>query len=285
MECYLCGAEAHSFRKGKVRDDPDLKIRECTKCGLVSLSSTDHIKNGHYENSGMHAEIPQTIESWLRDTEHDDQRRVEQHAAAISNKQILDFGCGAAGFLVKAKSLATCAHGVEPESRVRKHWEGHIQIYGALEEASFDYDLISAFHVIEHLKDPRAVLRELARHLDRDGRIVIEVPSADDALLTLFECEPFQRFTYWSQHLYLFNPNTLHTLATQAGLRVVAIEQFQRYPLSNHLHWLSHHIPGGHVKWSFLDSPELSRNYSSALASVGKCDTLIGYFEKHDRPS
>lgn len=43
MTCYLCGSHSYSFRKGAVRDAPDMKIRECGSCGLVSLESTDHI--------------------------------------------------------------------------------------------------------------------------------------------------------------------------------------------------------------------------------------------------
>ena len=55
--------------------------------------------------------------------------------------------------------------------------------------------------------------------LAKNGRMVIEVPSSEDVLLTLYDAEAFQRFTYWSQHLYLFNAETLRRLAEQAGLR------------------------------------------------------------------
>ena len=126
------------------------------------------------------------------------------------------------------------------------------------------------------------MLKELATRLKDRGRLVIEVPSSEDALLTLYENDAFQRFTYWSQHLFLFNAETLRRLATQAGLRVVSIQQFQRYPLSNHLHWLSRNRPGGHQHWSFLDTPALTEAYAASLAAVGKCDTLIIHLEKVD---
>lgn len=142
------------------------------------------------------------------------------------------------------------------------------------------YDLITAFHVVEHLPDPRSIVRELAARLKDGGRMVIEVPSSEDALLTLYENDAFQRFNYWSQHLFLFNAETLRLLTTQAGLRVLSIQQFQRYPLSNHLYWLSRNQPGGHKHWSFLDSPELKNAYANTLAAVGKCDTLIAHLER-----
>jgi hypothetical protein len=86
------------------------------------------------------------------------------------------------------------------------------------------------------LQDPRKILAELGDLLGPKARLIVEVPSADDALLTLYDCDAFQRFTYWSQHLFLFNASTLMLLAKQAGLRVIATQHYQRYPLSNHLY-------------------------------------------------
>lgn len=282
MTCYLCNHPDFSVRKGAVRDDPSLQIIECTNCGLVALSSLQHIRVGHYEDSGMHGDDLPSIESWLRDTEQDDQRRFEMLKTAMVNRKVLDFGCGAAGFVSKAQSLAAEVAGVEPERRIREYWGDSIALYGGLEDVGGGYDLITAFHVVEHLPDPRAMLKELAMRLKDQGRLVIEVPNSGDALLTLYENDAFQHFTYWSQHLFLFNAETLRCLATQAGLRVVSIQQFQRYPLSNHLHWLSRNRPGGHQHWSFLDSPELRSAYANTLAAIGKCDTLIAHLEKVD---
>lgn len=259
---------------------PELKILECQDCGLVTLSSLEHIQAGHYENSGMHEETPKSMESWLRETELDDQRRFNLLRSVIPNKKVLDFGCGNGGFLNKAKNLATEVVGIELEKRVQEFWQGQLEIVPDLKNAEGGVSLITAFHVVEHLPDPRAILLNLANVLTTDGRMVIEVPSSDDALLMLYECDAFRKYTYWSNHLFLFNSSTLKTLALQAELQVVSIQQYQRYPLSNHLHWLSHGKPGGHEKWSFLDSSRLNEAYAASLASVGKCDTLIAWLEK-----
>lgn len=280
MICYLCGHPDFIVRKGTVRDNSSLQILECADCGLVTLSSHQHIHPGHYEESGMHGDGLPSVESWLRETEHDDLRRFEMLKTAIVNRKVLDFGCGAAGFLRLAQTLAAEVAGVEPERRVREHRGDAIALYGSLEDAGGEYDLITAFHVVEHLPDPGSTLKALAARLKDRGRLVIEVPSSEDVLLTLYDCEAFQRFTYWSQHLFLFNAETLRRLATQAELRVVSIRQFQRYPLSNHLHWLSRHQPGGHQHWSFLDTPALTEAYAASLAAVGKCDTLIAHLER-----
>jgi cyclopropane fatty-acyl-phospholipid synthase-like methyltransferase len=280
MTCYLCNSSDLSARKGEVRDAPGMQILQCNDCGLVFLGATDHIAHGFYENSGMHGTALTPIDSWLKDTEWDDQRRFELMKAMLPNKRLLDFGCGAAGFLQKAKTLAFEVTGVELEARVRNYWAGQLNIVSSVEAAGEGYDLITAFHVLEHLPDPRATLSRLAERLQPRGRMIIEVPNADDALLDLYDCDAFQRFTYWSQHLFLYSASTFDVLARQAGCRVVAIQHCQRYPLSNHLHWLSQGKPGGHQRWAFLDTLELTRAYENTLAAMGKTDTLIAHLER-----
>lgn len=279
MNCYICQSSHFIERKGEVRDAPGMHIVECGNCGLVSLSARDHIGPGFYENSGMHGADPTSIEAWLKETEWDDRRRFEMVKASLTNKRLLDFGCGAGGFLSMAKNLATDITGIELETRVRDHWKGNIKIVSSIDAAGGGYDLITAFHVIEHIPDPRAMLATLSEALKPNGRMIVEVPSANDVLLTMYDCDAFQRFTYWSQHLFLFNAFTLEMLARQAGLRVVALQHYQRYPLSNHLHWLSQGKPGGHQRWAFLDTPELASAYANTLAALGKTDTLIAHLE------
>jgi 2-polyprenyl-3-methyl-5-hydroxy-6-metoxy-1,4-benzoquinol methylase len=278
-KCYLCESNAFLERDGEVRDAPNLKILECKDCRLVSLNSFEHIQSGHYENSRMHGEEIQTMESWLQNTEWDDQRRFEMLKSILPNKKILDFGCGNGGFILRGKELAAEIVGLEVEKRVQDYWSGRMNVVPDLESAGGGYDLITAFHVVEHLPDPRKVLREMSEHLSDNGMIVVEVPSSEDALLTMYECVAFQRFTYWSQHLFLFNTNTLQTVVNQSGLKLITIQQFQRYPLSNHLFWLSQGKPGGHKQWSFLDTPQLKAAYANSLGAIGKCDTLIAHIE------
>jgi 2-polyprenyl-3-methyl-5-hydroxy-6-metoxy-1,4-benzoquinol methylase len=220
-----------------------------------------------------------TMDSWLKDTDWDDQRRFEGLKTLLPNKRLLDFGCGAGGFLKKVRHLTSSVAGVELELCVQMYWHEQIAIYPNIDSAGEGYDLITAFHVLQHLSDPIATLLALGAKLSKNGRLIVEVPNSEDALLTLYDSPAFQHFSYSGQYLFLFNAETLRHIVKKSGLRVISIEQYQRYPLSTHLHWLSMGKPRGHQKWGFLDSPELSAAYSNALASVAKCDTLIAHLE------
>jgi len=279
-KCYLCGGTKFNKRPGSVRDRPELEVLECASCGPVFLSSFDHIEDSFYESSEMHGEETPDVHAWLRETAWDDERRFQYLKSVLPNRKLLDFGCGAGGFLLKARELAATAHGVEPEIRLNSHYQSHgLKVFQNLPDISTDirggYDIITMFHVLEHIPNPKSMLGELSEMLADGGQIIVEVPNANDALLTLYNNEPFSNFTYWSCHLFLYTAKTLEMLFDQMNLKVNYIEQVQRYPLSNHLYWLANGKPGGHQKWYFLNSPELHAAYEKQLAAIGKCDTIL----------
>jgi 2-polyprenyl-3-methyl-5-hydroxy-6-metoxy-1,4-benzoquinol methylase len=281
MNCYLCNSSSFIRREGIVRDAPELEIQECTGCGVVTFSSAEHIVDDFYENSGMHAENLLPINEWLQLLEQDDNRRVMYLDTKLVNKDVLDFGCGPGSFILKARSKAKSFYGIELESRLESHYiENHLSVVKQIDQLPPEkrFDLITSFHVVEHLKDPAEMLKQLSTKLKTDGHIVIEIPSSSDILLTVYKNKPFSEFTYWSCHLFHFNASNLKLLAQKAGLKLDYVDHVQRYPLSNHLFWLANGNPGGHEKWKFLDSDELSCAYESKLASLGLTDTLIASF-------
>lgn len=279
MSCYLCGSEKHSTRPGSVHDNTDIKVLECEVCGLVYLSSQSHIGDGHYENSGMHDSEEPDIEAWLKETQTDDERRYQFLKERMTNKCVLDFGCGIGGFLERAKNSATNTAGIELETVLQLSYQSRgLTVFPSLQTAKENgqkWDLITAFHVVEHLPDPAKILQELSTLLSGGGEMIIEVPSSDDALLTLYENQAFQNFTYWSQHLFLFNARTMQSLVEKAGLKLNWIKHVQRYPLTNHLYWLAKGKPGGHKKWAFMNVDGLNEQYEQQLAALGLTDTII----------
>jgi cyclopropane fatty-acyl-phospholipid synthase-like methyltransferase len=251
---------------------------------LVFLDNHEHIDENFYENSGMHDENPD-YKKWLLDCKRDDYRRLNTFKEKITNKVVLDFGCGIGGFLDLANEFCKESYGLELELGLAESFNKRglnvFSDYDALVASGKKFDVITAFHVVEHLKDPVKTLHDLSQLLNEDGEIIVEVPSSADALLTFYECKPFQNFTYWSQHLFLFNSSTFEKLSRKADLKLQWVKNIQRYPLSNHLHWLSKGFPGGHQKWSFLDSASLNSAYEEVLASLGITDTIVGSLKKN----
>lgn len=284
--CYLCNSGHFAVRKGSVRGNETLQVLECTSCGLVTLSSFSHLSQTHYQDGKMHGEEPLSIEAWIKETETDDRRRYEMFKEKITGKRVLDFGCGNGAFLLKARNVAFDVRGVELETRLQPFFkEKKLHVWNSVESALASgekFDIITSFHVFEHLEDPKAMLRALSNLLTDSGEIILEVPSSDDALLTLYDSDAFSNFTYWDQHLYLFNSHTLPLMVKEAGFKVKWSKQYQRYSLANHLYWLVKGKPAGHKEWAFMQGSSLAEAYAAELASLGKCDTLLIGVAKKD---
>ena len=284
--CYLCGSTDYIQRPGHARDNANLKPLECSQCGLVQLSAFDHIASNFYKNGHMHDSQPVSIETELVQSQVDTSRRLELFLPVLIGKRLLDIGCGAGSFLMAAKKYTQDIAGVEPEAIFQKYFsEQKLNVFQSIKDipCPSNFDIVTLFHVLEHIKDPVNFLIEIAKILksstSKTERLcIIEVPHANDALLTLYKNKYFQNFTYWSCHLYLFTEKTLQMCAEKAGFKKVKIIQYQRYNLANHLYWLSHGLPGGGTIYREIMSPELEESYAKNLGKQKMCDTIIGIF-------
>lgn len=161
------------------------------------------------------------------------------------------------GGLLKARATAHRVMGIELEARFQPHYQANgLYVFQSIADLPSDqrYDLNSV-SCSRAPGGPGKYATAAGNKIAGGGRIIIEVPSSADALLTLYKCTPFSEFTYWSCHLYLFNAANLPILAKKAGLKLEYINHIQRYPLSNHLYWLAKGKPGGHQVWFFIASP------------------------------
>lgn len=284
MKCLICGNHHFECIHSGTRDVPHIHVMKCLGCGMVQLDGTEYnteknyVRGGMLENtydSGSDRTEDMTWDAWVRVTEPDDDRRYDALRETCRGKRVLEFGCGNGGFLRRIRGVASDVAGVElmddARERIKK---GNVAVHKTLDTVGGEYDVVCMFMVIEHLNEPDDVLSGLHGILAPGGILVCETPNAEDALISKYGCAPFEDFTYWSEHVMLFNSDTLERLFRRNGFRVRLNTQIQRYPLSNHLYWLAKGRPGGHAKWKEFNGKELNVLYEKALVELRAADTL-----------
>lgn len=290
MQCLICGGDRFVCIHKGTRDIPQINVMKCRQCGMVQLDSTEYNTTSNYRGGGMlkdtyAAVADQTAdmswETWIQETKPDDDRRYESLKEMCTGKAVLEFGCGNGGFLRRIKNAAANVAGIElmDEARDNLAKEG-ISVYRSIDEIDKTYDVVCMFMVIEHLNHPDEILKKIWDVLKPGGVFICETPNAEDALISKYECNEFQDFTYWSEHVLLFTSETLEKLLLRNGYKTRVNTQMQRYPLANHLYWLSKGKPGGHIKWKEFNEKKLVEAYTAMLISQGTADTLWYIGEK-----
>lgn len=222
------------------------------------------------------------IQKRIDECKPDDLRRIDMVRPWCENRNVLDFGCGFGGFLKGISNCAKTAEGVELSLTERKYLQSiGLSVQDHIENCEKRFDVITLFHVFEHLSSPQKWLNVFAKFLTDGGFLFIEVPNANDVLLSLYENQNFADFTYWSAHLYLYTKNSLTRLIEENGnFEIELAGQVQRYPLSNHLYWLAKGRPGGHKKWQIFNQKKLNEEYGKVLEQSCLCDTLFYRLKK-----
>jgi SAM-dependent methyltransferase len=142
--------------------------------------------------------------------------------------------------------------------------------------ATASLDLITMFHVIEHVADPRSVVSQIAEWLAPGGVFALETPNIESLDRRLF------RETWWGgyhipRHWTLFSPTTLRRLLQDCGLEVVAM-RFQ----PGHAFWmysLHHRLRYGrrrHPRLASLFDPFSNVITLAAFTAFDKVRALFG---------
>ena len=211
----------------------------------------------------------------------DDYRRASQFEKNLKNKDILDFGCGWGGFLRNIKNYKSLS-GVELRKECTNFIKNNIQKIDISDNInSFDkkFDIITMFHVLEHIPYQTETLKVLKSKLKNKGKIIIEVPHAEDFLILQEELKEFKNFTFWSEHLILHTYKSLKSILLKSGFKNINIQYYQRYNFSNHLGWFLKRKPGGHNFYKEIVSDKLNLSYCENLKKLGQTDTLIAIAE------
>ncbi|MFK7813215.1 MAG: class I SAM-dependent methyltransferase [Maribacter sp.] len=138
-------------------------------------------------------------------------------------KTLLDIGAGTGDFLKAANSKGWNAEGVEPNHQARvKALEKGISLIDRIEAIpSKKYDVITLWHVLEHLPDLENQILKLVWHMEEEGTLIIAVPNFNS-----YDAKHYKEF--WAaydvpRHLWHFSKTAIEKLFSKHGLELVKV--------------------------------------------------------------
>lgn len=234
--CNLCGSEDVGvvFEKDKAQS---AQIVECSKCGLMYASPrarfVDHEDYEQWEPEGVLKGVttdPNHPYRWRYEKESGQVRDFEPtrkvlHKLYPDGGRVVEVGSGL-GYLLRCfKDKGWDVLGVDPWRELPAHTQeihGIETIPTTLEKAKLSdasADVVVMLHVIEHLPDPVATLREINRILKPGGHMVIETPRYDTLMFKLLRHR--ERSVKCEGHIYFYTFDTLRKTYERAGFREV----------------------------------------------------------------
>jgi 2-polyprenyl-3-methyl-5-hydroxy-6-metoxy-1,4-benzoquinol methylase len=276
----LCGASTNELVHTGARYAPEVEVRRCTACGLIFLSpmpSAEELDDYYATAYRRDYEEPSIKERFKAD-EREAETRVRRLSPLLRSEwSLLEVGSGSGAFLRAMQPHVKEIVGVEPETEARSWITDHLKLPVAerLGEgvAGQAFDAVVLFHVLEHVPNPVAFLQRLGQSLRPSGRLVIEVPNIDDALVSLYRLPAYLDFYFQKAHLYYFSKETLASALSKAGF-ASDIQGIQRYDLSNHIRWMVTGYPGGQAFYADILGSSVATAYAESLIEAGHSDTL-----------
>ena len=192
--CPVC--QSSSFKivlncKDHTVSHETFRILQCSSCEFLlthprplakdlskyyeSAAYTSHIGNANSIQDRIYQTIRRFTLKWKLDliTNNKDHR---------SNKNLLDFGCGTGEFLRVAKLNGWKTVGMEPSESARKNASSIIakdivDSVIAIENLEIQFDIITLWHVLEHVEDLNETIIRLREMLKEDGTLYVAVPN------------------------------------------------------------------------------------------------------------
>jgi 2-polyprenyl-3-methyl-5-hydroxy-6-metoxy-1,4-benzoquinol methylase len=251
LPCDLCGSATprHVLESGGL-DGP---LVECTACGLRYVGRRERKLTF---GDGNPYEIAQKVKAANSEFRH--LRLEEEHRLALLNAKwrldliknirpagkLLEIGCARGDFLNVARESFD-VHGVEPNPELAVFAKKFAPVYEATIEHTpwFNFDIITSFHVIEHVESPRSFVRAAAERLKPGGLLVLETPNINSAPYKILKSRWRQ---FIPEHYFFFSQRTIEKLLAENGLKMQQAITIGKYAsmelllnrLSRYLPWL-----------------------------------------------
>ena len=236
-KCPWCGsdkAQINLWLKDEFLSKEDFHICECLSCGLLYTMprpSKDKIgANYKSEEYYSHQEnkkgfIPKVYEAVKKVNL---KYKYKLATYGINQGKLLDIGCGVGDFLHTAEEHEWDCTGVEPSEEAkfiaRKRIKANVITSDEMEQIpDVTFDLITMWHVLEHVDDLKWQVDQLERLVKPQGRIVIAVPNYKS-----YDAQFYKEL--WAaydvpRHLSHFNKTTLTKIFKSKGLELIKTEK------------------------------------------------------------
>jgi len=174
-QCNLCDSSNLAVL------DPECHISQCRYCGYVFDNPRPTLQAliDFYSKPGKY-------DSWLEEIDARErlwQRRLRKIQSTRKPGSLLDVGTGIGQFLAIARPAYSDVYGTEVSSTavaVAKEKYGLELFHGTIDELNSEhhaFDNITLFHVLEHVPDPKAMLKTCHSLLAPNGCLVVAVPN------------------------------------------------------------------------------------------------------------
>lgn len=150
---------------------------------------------------------------------------IEKYSS--SEKTLLDIGCGTGDFLQTALNAGWEVKGIEPNKKARdianKKTSNKVFTPEALDDfQDASFNVVTLWHVLEHLPDLEQHIKLLDRLLKHDGTLIIAVPNFKS-----HDAKHYKEF--WAaydvpRHLWHFSRQSIEKLFLETGMTVSKIK-------------------------------------------------------------
>ncbi|UFH55253.1 class I SAM-dependent methyltransferase [Spirosoma sp. KNUC1025] len=263
----------------------NFSIQECSKCGFRltnprpdSSSIGSYYKSDQYishndESSGLINSVYRLVRKYTLRSKLNLINKLNGGAG-----RILDVGCGTGTFLASCQQAGWEVEGMEPDKDARAiaAEKLRIDIHTDITDlkASNPFDIITLWHVLEHIPDLNETVPQLYRLLADRGTLLIAVPNSDS-----YDAHYFKQF--WAaydvpRHLHHFTPSTIVPLFKKHGLRLIdkkpmIFDAFYIAMLSTKYQ---------HGKTDYIKSVQIGSKSNIESRRTGNSSSLIYEFKK-----
>lgn len=157
-------------------------------------------------------------------------RRAKKVLGVRKTGRVLDIGCGRALLLQYLKSQGWQCYGTELSESLASHVQetSGIEVRtGALRDMGFDegsFDVVTAYHVLEHISNPKETLTEVRRLMKPEGLLVVGVPNLASVQARMSGGRWFHLDV--PRHVVHFTPDTLERMLRQCGFEITSQKSY-----------------------------------------------------------